>query len=154
MKKSDAHILLDPEDAWLLETNWRVKDGYAYRKIYTHKVRKSPRFKDIPFHRIIMGLGHGSVDKRQVDHINRNKLDNRRDNLRVVSKAQNAQNVGAQRRNKSGLRGAQLHKPSGRWRAIVRKDGRLISLGYHDTPQAAYERALAYRREHMPFAID
>lgn len=97
--------------------------------------------------REILGLVAG--DSRQGDHINRDRLDNRRVNLRIVTSAENSQNVS---RRRGRFRGVSFHKASGRWHARVKLDGRTHSLGYHDSEEAAGTAAAAFRAEHMPFA--
>ena len=123
------------------------KNGYVYRK---RKV--SGKIKEFSFARLVLGLANG--DPRQADHINRNPLDNRRVNLRIVTRAQQAENKGAQRRNASGLRGAQWDRAAQRWKAAVRPGGALVALGYYDTAQAAACAARAYRSQHMPYSYE
>ena len=55
-----------------------------------------------------------------VDHINGNPLDNRRANLRIVAQRENAQNIDRQR---PGMRGVSLHKPTGKWHVQVYSGG-------------------------------
>lgn len=102
----------------------------------------------IYLHREIMAPPSGLV----VDHINRNKLDNRRCNLRVCTQAENTRNADY-KRGASGLRGACRYK-GGRWQAKVRVGGKQISLGIFDT---ALEAALAYdtaaRAHYGAFAV-
>ena len=70
------------------------------------------------------------------DHINGNRLDNRRENLRVVIAKQNAQNKSKSSRNTSGYKGVRLE--SGKyWRAYIGVDNKKIWLGYFDTPEDA-----------------
>lgn len=78
-----AFTIVDAADArWLLEHRWGLgSDGYATRRRPGVAIR---------MHREILGLAAG--DGRHTDHINRDKLDNRRANLRVVTAAQNMQN--------------------------------------------------------------
>jgi hypothetical protein len=80
----------------------------------------------------------------EVDHINRNRLDNRRCNLRAVTHAVNTKNNSLSKRNKSGFRGVSLDKPSGRWKASISKGGKQFHLGYFDNKADA---ARAYDRE-------
>jgi|SRR5678816_3418027 len=79
MQKLD--ILLDPEDMWLLdECAWSLHSlGYAYNS-----------HRGIWLHHCIIGYPIWEGD--EVDHINRIKLDNRRCNLRYVSRSQNQLN--------------------------------------------------------------
>lgn len=75
-----------------------------------------------------------------VDHINRDKLDNRRSNFRLCSLQQNAFNQGIPSTNTSGIKGAQQLK-GGKWNARICFCQRSISLGVYDDP---YEAGAAY----------
>ena len=98
-------------------------------------------------HREIMGLEPG--DGKYVDHINGDKLDNRRANLRVVTNAENAQNRRGGR-GTSAHRGVSWDKPTGRWKAQVTLNGRNHFLGRFDSEDHAARVAADFRREHMP----
>lgn len=91
-------------------------------------------------HRVIWLYVYG-VLPRQVDHINRDKADNRLANLREATDAQNQANNGPQKNNRSGFRGVSPSK--GKWRAVVTVNAKQKWLGYYDTPE---EAAAAYRR--------
>jgi hypothetical protein len=143
-----ARVLVD-EDDWLrfARFRWRLHDGYAISTGSRRNPIGEPE-RHYFLHRLILGLDHG--DKRRADHRNRDRLDCRRANLRIVTQAQNNQNVTA-----SGAvpyRGVCLHTPSGRYFARVTIDGRTHSLGYHRTPLEAAAAAEAFRAEHMPFS--
>jgi hypothetical protein len=102
-------------------------------------------------HRLILGLGAG--DKRQADHINGDKLDNRRSNLRIVTHGENKANMhGPYRcRNRSSKYRGVTRTPSGlQWVAVVWLRGERHSLGAYRTELEAAEVAAAFRREHMP----
>jgi hypothetical protein len=102
-------------------------------------------------HRFVLGLRKG--DPRKVDHKNRNRLDNRRENLRVVTSAENAQNL-ERNYGRSRHRGVAWHKVTKKWRAVVRLDGRQHHLGYFDDEDEAGAVASAFRAQHMPFSSD
>jgi len=76
--------------------------------------------KNLYLHRIIMRTPEGMV----TDHINRNGLDNRRENLRTVDHGVNAANSGLRSNNTTGYRGVQLYKRG--YRAVVRHNLELI----------------------------
>lgn len=82
-------------------------------------------------HRLLMNPPKGM----EVDHINRDRLDNRRENLRVVTHRENMQNQGPEGRGKSGYRGVYQTR-SGRW--FARKDGRYLPGSLSDTALAAF----------------
>lgn len=77
------------------------------------------------------------VDGLVVDHINGDMLDNRRCNLRLVTHQQNAWNRHRHIFNATGFRGVKKLK-NGRYAARITIDGRLVAIGYYDTPEEAH----------------
>tara|TARA_R110000751_G_scaffold207745_1_gene311540 strand:+ start:198 stop:683 length:486 start_codon:yes stop_codon:yes gene_type:complete len=84
-------------------------------------------------HRILMGEPEDLV----VDHINRDPLDNRRENLRIVSRQENQMNLSMKKTNKSGITGVSWHKDANKWRADIAYKYKHIYLGYFDTLEEA-----------------
>jgi hypothetical protein len=110
----------------------KSKDGYV---VAGHNGRQ------YRVHRIIWALHYGAWPERDLDHINRNKSDNRIVNLRPCDDARNQWNVSA-RVGVSAYKGVGRHK--GKWRARIRVgDGRRIELGAFATEEDAAE---AYRK--------
>lgn len=101
-------------------------------------------------HRELLGLAHG--DKREADHVNRNKLDNRRSNLRIVTRAQNKQNLDSYAGGTSKHRGVSWNVSREQWVARGRLNGTVHVLGEYEREQDAAAVAAAWRREHMPFS--
>lgn len=97
-------------------------------------------------HRIILGLPIGG--KVWGDHINRNKLDNRRTNLRRVTPAESAANRGNRRTRTGTSRGVFLE--GARWRAQAQLNGKFHLIGYYDTEVEAEGAAREWRIENMP----
>ncbi len=58
-------------------------------------------------------------DKMVIDHINGNRMDNSRNNIRIVTQAENCKNRTKHKNNTSGYTGLSFHKPTGRW--VVRR---------------------------------
>jgi hypothetical protein len=146
-----AYATVDAADAdWLNQWRWSIspsQGSYAYR---TERV--NGRLVSLAMHRSILGLERG--DPRQGDHISRNRLDNRRENLRILPRGANAQNQSAHRDSTSRYRGVSWNKKKSRWRASIHVDGKVISLGdFKDELQAA-EAAREARLRHMPYAVD
>ena len=80
-----------------------------------------------------------------VDHIDGDKLNNRRANLRLCSQADNTRNTRLGRNNTSGAKGVSLDV-NGKWRARIWKDRKEIRIGTFDTVEealAAYDKAAA-----------
>lgn len=87
------HVLVDKEDyAKLAVWKWHSSGNhYASHHIFLGKFNGKQKFTVIMMHRMILGLG--KYDRKiQVDHINGNKLDNRKFNLRLCSAQQNSRN--------------------------------------------------------------
>lgn len=90
-------------------------------------------------HRVIMGRMGNVPQGYTVDHINRDKLDNRRENLRVATASQNHINSGLRSDNTSGFKGVYWRKDSGKWRAKIRIGGKYINMGSYETVEEAHE---------------
>jgi hypothetical protein len=102
----------------------------------------------VSLHRLILGLPAGKVD-----HVNRDGLDCRRENLRAASSTQNGQNSAAHSNSRTGVKGVYPYR--GRYGAQCRVGGRRIFLGYFDTVEQARAALSAYRAEaHGAFARD
>jgi hypothetical protein len=145
-----AYTLVDAADAPLVASErWLFKaDGYAYRYI-----RVDGKQARLQMHRVLLGLPIHR-DGREPDHINRNGLDNRRTNLRIVTRAGNMQNRSSYRGSTSQYRGVYWDSRKQRWRAQIVVNGKRMKLGSFTDEQEASEVAKAARLRLMPFAVD
>ncbi|NJO48255.1 MAG: Fis family transcriptional regulator [Leptolyngbyaceae cyanobacterium RM2_2_4] len=105
--------------------------GYASRRTSAANGKKW-----IHLHRFVLGITDPNVE---VDHINGNSLDNRKENLRITSRVQNMRNRTHIVLAKSGYRGVyfkkNVYKP---WYSRIRLDnGKDKHLGYHYTAEEA-----------------
>lgn len=80
----------------------------------------------ILLHRLIMNV---SVRELQVDHINHNTFDNRKNNLRIVSNSENNMNKDYQRNNKLGVKGVHKHTQHAGYCADIGVNGKTVHLG-------------------------
>lgn len=136
-----AWATVDAADAGLSRYFWRLSDrGYVIRSCGSGHVR---------MHRSIMGV---SDPETLVDHINRDRLDNRRENLRIVTRQGNAENRSPRKRSASGIRGVSW--AGDRWRAEVCIDGHKHFLGYYADKEEAGAVASAFRAKHMQHAVE
>lgn len=88
----------------------------------------------------------GEPPGMQIDHINRNTLDNRRSNLRVVTRSQNKANANQYRNNTSGFVGVYFQSRSGKWQASIPVGGHNRYLGtFKTSTEAAVARDAAAR---------
>lgn len=115
------------KDCWHIDVNGYVINGKRKR-----------------FHRIIMNLNDSTVP---IDHINHQKYDNRKLNLRIVSKSQNAMNQTITTTNTSGVTGVGWHKAKGKWRAYIKVNYKQIELGYYDNFEDAKQARLKAENE-------
>lgn len=118
--------------------------GYATRSLPTGNRGT------ISMHRVIAGTPIGGI----TDHANGNKLDNRKENLRVCTKADNCRNSKIPKNNTSGYKGVNWHNQRKRWVAAIVVGYKRISLGTHECPRAAaraYDAAA--RKHHGEFAF-
>lgn len=122
------HALVDTSDFPVLSGKKWYYDGRGYAFCFEQR-------KNIKMHRVVLGLTDNNL---QVDHINGNKLDNRRSNLRVSSISNNQWNRGKSKNNKSGYKGVSWDKTKGKWQASVSADKRQYHLGLFENPDEAY----------------
>lgn len=101
---------------------WHIKsDGYITTLIYFNKDYK----KQIFLHRLIMNCN----DDFLIDHMNHNKNDNRKNNLRMVTVQQNNMNNSLRKDNISNATGVFWNKKNNIWQAQIRVNSKAIHLG-------------------------
>lgn len=87
------------------------------------------------------------------DHMNGDKLDNRRNNLRTVNHHQNGLNRGVPSNNTSGVKGVYWHRRDRKWRAQIRINSKKKYIGsYRDKQDAALAVEAAIRKYHGEYA--
>ena len=115
--------IVDDEDFERInQWKWYYGGGYAGR----NKKRTKGIPRGLSLHCFIMGK---PSDGLEVDHIDGNKLNNQKSNLRIATRSQNAMNVGITKRNKSGYKGVSWHKCSNKWEVRIRINGKKLHLG-------------------------
>jgi hypothetical protein len=133
---SSQPALVDDDMAHLVGYRWRLdRDGYVMRKsggqrIYLH-------------HAVLPGARYPAFVR---DHVNRDKLDNQRKNLRWLAASLSPQNRDASPKNKTGFRGVRFDRQAGRYLATVQHKGKAVVRKWFDDPVAAD----AYLRLHRP----
>lgn len=102
----------------------KLADGYSSTRIDNIET---------PVHRLISNPKPTEL----VDHINRNKKDNRRANLRNTDKSENAYNSKLRSTNTSGIRGVWYRKDTNKWVAEIKKNRKKICIGCFNTKDEA-----------------
>lgn len=143
-----AYVLVDIADAdWINQWGWSLFHGYACRQVRRTEDRPKHRY----VHREILGLKPN--DGLYGDHINRDRLDCRRVNLRAVTTAENSQNRAEFTGGASKYRGVYRGR-SGRWTAGISIKGKSVYLGAFSSEEEAAEVARQARARIMPFSMN
>lgn len=126
LTKGKVALVDDADYEWLMQWKWcanlakRKTGGYAMRSQWSPITKKR---SCTLMHRQILNAPKGA----RVDHINRNSLDNRRENLRIVTYSIDTANRSKYKNNKSGYKGVSLQ--NGKWRMTI--------VRMFDTPKEA-----------------
>lgn len=119
---------IDTEDLEKVKPwRWSFDNGYARATIKGYTVR---------LHQLIMKRVF-ATDSLELDHRNRNKLDCRKQNLRVCSRSTNTQNTNLRRNNTSGVKGVWYDKSQNSWIAQIMVNYKRICLGTFKDKQEA-----------------
>ena len=140
MKLDKSQVLLSPEDEDLREGKFHFWEGYP-RISFSKNIKK-------PMHAII-GERIGLVSKRgsgfQIDHINRNKLDNRRENLRLISHSGNANNS----EKITNSKGYCWDSSRKKYMSRISVSGKKVNLGRFNSPEEARKAYVQAKNKHL-----
>ncbi|MBS4195368.1 HNH endonuclease [Lederbergia citri] len=137
LTKGKVAIVDDVDYERFGEFKWHCVGGkYAARSVGGRKNKRM-----VYLHREVLEAEEGQI----VDHINGDKLDNRKSNLRIVTSAENLYNTSIRSDNTSGYKGVvYVEDCNEKWEARIHKDGKKIILGRFETPE---EAACAYNEK-------
>lgn len=135
----NKYMLVDDEDYPLIN---RFK-WYAIRRSHIFyaetSIQANKHKQKILAHRLLLGLRPG--DRREVDHINHDGLDNRQQNLRIADRQKNCRNMRPYKNTTSKYKGVAWDKCRNKWRAYSKIDGQQRHLGRFDRE---IDAAIAY----------
>jgi len=141
LTRGEFAIVDDEDFDWISKRKWRCEDNGGNRKY----AKSGGAYDSVYMHCLITKKPPGM----QTDHINGNGLDNRKDNLRVVTEKQNHYNQSIKSNNTSGYKGVWLYKTKSgttRFVAEIRKDRVRYHIGVFST---AKEAAIAYNNKSL-----
>ena len=121
-------LVSDEDHERVSQFKWSYDKGYACRKVTWRDAEGVKHQRKLLLHRFIMGEPAGM----DVDHANHLRLDCRRCNLRVATRAQNNANSGPKTGSYKGV-----YARGDRWRAEICVNGRTLHLGTHRDPREA-----------------
>lgn len=122
---------------WKFSTN-----GYAVRNEWIEGA--GGKYRVISMHRVIMRVDDAD---HEVDHRDRNRLNNFRDNLRITSCFGNNQNASKRKDNTSGVKGVSFSNQRGKWQAYINANKKTYNLGFFDQKEDAISARLAKAKE-------
>lgn len=151
-----SQLIVDLEDFETTRNSyWELSSG-GYAQRTTPKSERKSSTKHVRLHRDIMTavLGRELERNEFVDHINRNKLDNRRSNLRLASHSQNMFNVGKRKNSSSQYKGVSRLSANGKWRAGIMVDCVNVAIIVSESEEeAAWMRDQWALQLHGEFAV-
>lgn len=131
------------DEFWFDKDDYDLIKDYSWFKHRKYFVAKIPMTdKAVYLHRLIMGLGFTTYDhKTDVDHIiTENKFDNRKSNLRIVTKSQNNTNKTLQKNNTSGYPGVTYRKRDNIWEVTININNKRVYIGRYDNFEEAVNK--------------
>lgn len=131
---------------WCAHWSSTTQSFYCYGKLRTPDGKRISVF----LHRWITDCS----TECQIDHFDNDTLNNRRrSNLRIASRSENHQNrAGAQRNNRSGVRGVSWNVRKRKWQVQIKVSGQRLFLGYFTSIAMAEAAVKLARQTFMPFS--
>lgn len=139
--KNEKEFYFDLEDYDLIKEYYWVINENGYLSTNNNK-RENDKRRKIKMHQLIM-------KDSNIDHINRNKLDNRKINLRVCSIIENNRNKGMSKNNTSGIIGVSWDKENNKWVAQITVSGKNKKLGRFKEKEHAIKCRLESEKEYF-----
>lgn len=154
-KHGEKEILLD-DDVYdiISKYKWSVaKDHntfYATRQIELPRIGKKRNRKRLIMHRVILGLEDPKI---MVDHIDRNGLNNQRNNIRICNQSQNMGNSSKRKGSTSKYYGVCWVERKKKWAAYLQTNRKSNNIGFYNSEEdAAKARDLVAKEKYGEFA--
>ena len=135
-------------DEFLCDTDdWESAKEVCWFKNNTGYARGKINGKFVLFHDYIFNI-NATMDA-EVDHIEGNRLDNRKSKLRICTRNKNALNKGLYQNNTSGVTGVSWHKIYQKWGAYIQLERKNMTLGYFDNFNDAVNARLEAEKKYF-----
>jgi hypothetical protein len=125
----------NPDTGEIVSADNNVRRGKCSRGYIYLTFRIGKKHYTVSGHRFAWFMVYGSLPKKQIDHINRDKSDNRIENLRDISQAENRYNL-------SNVRGYYYNQQRGLYISYITKNKKTIMLGKYTNEQDARQAYL------------
>ena len=146
----ESKNLFDYKDGKLIrkcDAGTRGKKGHEAGTFNGGRYRTVMINKHLYYSHRIIWLMHYKTLPRFIDHVNNDRSDNRIENLRGATAAQNQHNRAMNSNNTSGFKGVSWDRKSGKWAAQIRHDGKMKYLGRYDSINVAAKVVSDYRNK-------
>lgn len=132
---NDTQFYFDLEDLSFVQSRewYKDKDGYLVHSYFYLGQRRYVRF-----HRLIMNAPAEQI----VDHINKNRADNRKNNLRICRRTENDRNRGLYATNTSGVTGVHYDQKREKWVASITYNSKKLFIGRFEIKEDAIRARL------------
>jgi hypothetical protein len=152
---SKGEFIIDTQDLGIIgiaDFSWQIDErGYVIMNTYCRHDKDYVHRNKYRVHRVIMGC----PDELVIDHIDGNKLNNKRSNLRICTQGENNQNLTKLRTNNStGYRGVYYNKKLDKYTASVSINKKRVYLGAYETAEEANQKAIEARGELMTHSFE
>lgn len=145
LTQGKSAIVDDENYEYLMQWKWCCK--IVGKRSYA--VRSEVNGKNVYMHRVVLNCQDGYM----VDHINHNGLDNRKNNLRVCTHAENMRNTKMRENNTSGYHGVYYNKATNKYQAQISISGKRKNLGgFESAIEAARAYDKAAKKHHGKYA--
>lgn len=141
--------------------NGRIRAKAYRRRIAAGSFNHKRNFINVQYnginykaHRIIWLLVYGHYPEAHIDHVNGNGSDNRLENIRIATNAENNQNLTVRKDNTSGFQGVWFNKKRGKFSAELCVGKKRIRKYGFLTAEQAYDEYLRLKQEHHKFHPD
>lgn len=137
LSKGQKTIIDDKDFEWLNQNRWYLGSGGYVTRVLSRKLHPQGKQTRVFMHRVILNPPRGYF----TDHINGDKLDNRKANLRVATARQNSYNRKIGSNNKSGCKGVYYRPNYGKrkWAVYIKLPDKLKFISGHEDKQEAIE---------------